>query len=282
MSNPTAPKITTLTAGEPVTGTRSDPSASVLLRENEASGSAASAVAPTSPLPDRPDPSDEVLVDQAGRPLGPRALRTRRKILEATVARRAANPMRDMRVIDNPRRNGSSPATVYQSYQDDEDVVLHLAGQMKESTPELVELNAGDRGGRAGHERGRKIANLVIEHWDKFAPVLRARNNASDEGNLSLRAERMAAMMPLVEAFRDAIVRAQVESPVESDRASTSHDADEWHGGSIDPLVGATAITSCLERLSMYHGWIADLGGSREAIVETTATMMQSLLAPRR
>ena len=144
---------------------------------------------------DRPDPSDDVLVDQAGRPLGPRALQTRRRILEATVALLDEKPMRDMRVIDIARRIGSSPATFYQYFKDVEDVVLHLAGQMKEGTPELVALISGDWEGKAGHERGRKIANLVIDHWEKFAPVLRARNNASDEGNLLLREERMAAMM---------------------------------------------------------------------------------------
>ncbi len=278
MTDTPASKLSTLTAGKPKPGTRAELAESALLREPDASGATGSAADRANEPADRPDPSDEVLVDQAGRPLGPRALRTRRKILEATVGLLAEKPMRDMRVIDIARRIGSSPATFYQYFKDVEDVVLHLAGQMKESTPELVELIAGDWEGRAGHERGRKIANLVIEHWEKYAPVLRARNNASDEGNLPLRAERMAAMMPLVEAFRLAIVRAQTAA----DRAPISRDADEWDVGSIDPLVGATAITSCLERLSMYHGWIGELGGSREAIVETTASLMQSLLTPRR
>lgn len=227
---------------------------------------------------DQADPSDEILVDQAGRPLGPRALKTRRKILEATVALLSEKPMRDMRVIDIARRIGSSPATFYQYFKDVEGVVLHLAGQMKEYTPELVDLIGGDWTGRAGHERGRKITNLVIDHWEKYAPVLRARNNASDEGNLPLREERMAAMMPLVEAFRNAIVRTHQKVG----QVSAPGSEGEWDGGRVDPLVGATALTSCLERLSMYHEWIEDLGGSRAALVETTATLMQSLLTSRR
>jgi len=278
MTDPSASKVMSPKAAQPESGTGSELADSVLLRESDSGGVGGAAADAETLLPDRPDPSDEVLVDQAGRPLGPRALRTRRKILEATVRLLAEKPMRDMRVIDIARQIGSSPATFYQYFKDVEDVVLHLAGQMKESTPQLVELIAGDWEGRAGHERGRKIANLVIDHWEKFAPVLRARNNASDEGNLALRAERMAAMMPLVEAFRQAIERAQAQS----DRAPAAGDTEEWEGGGIDPLVGATAITSCLERLSMYHGWIAELGGSREAIVETTASLMQSMLAPRR
>ena len=225
---------------------------------------------------DRPDPSDEVLVDQAGRPLGPRALQTRRKILEATVSLLSEKPMRDMRVIDIARQIGSSPATFYQYFKDVEDVVLHLSSQMKESTPELVELISGDWTGRAGHERGCKISILVIDHWKKYAPVLRARNNASDEGNMLLRAERMAAMIPLVDAFKAAIKRSHANSePVPGD-------SGEWQGGHVDPLVGATALSSCLERLAMYHEWIEEMGGCHRELVETTATLMQSMLTSRR
>ena len=43
---------------------------------------------------------EKTLVDQGGRPLGPRALQTRAKILEATVALLDQKPLRDLRVID--------------------------------------------------------------------------------------------------------------------------------------------------------------------------------------
>lgn len=261
-------------ASEPKSSTAPD---SVHLREPAASGVNGGLDETSAGLPDPADPSDEVLVDQAGRPLGPRALKTRRKILEATVVLLSQKPMREMRVIDIARAIGSSPATFYQYFKDVEDVVLHLAGQMKESTPQLVELISGDWEGPAGYERGRKIATLVLDHWEKYAPVLRARNNASDEGHLPLRAERMAALMPLVEAFKQAIIRSH-----EAADAAGKRDGETWEGGHVDPLIGATALSSCLERLSMYHSWIEELGGSRDALVETTATLMQSLLTSRR
>jgi hypothetical protein len=87
----------------------------------------------------------------------------------------------------------------------------------------------------------------------------------------------MAAMMPLVEAFREALERskakaAEVEDPQDG----------VWRGGPVDPLVGATALSSCLERISMYHGWIEDMGSSRKQLVETTAAFLQGMLAVRR
>jgi AcrR family transcriptional regulator len=254
----------------------------VMLQESDATGmthsSSHDAAGRAAQVQDGPDPSDEIFVDQAGRPLGPRALVTRRKILEATVGLLSEKPMREMRVIDIARRIGSSPATFYQYFKDVEDVVLYLASQMKESTPGLVQLIEGDWRGREGHARGREIANAVIEHWEKYAPVLRARNNASDEGHKALPEARMAAMIPRIDAFKAAIERAheQAGDVTEPDLNS------EWDGGSVDPLVGATACTSAIERLAMYHGWIVEMGGTREELVDTTATMLQSLLTARR
>ena len=226
---------------------------------------------------DPPDPADEVLVDQAGRPLGPRALKTRRKILEATTALLDEKPLREMRVIDIARRIGSSPATFYQYFKDVEDVVLYLASQAKEATPALAEIIGGDWDGPAGLERGKRLANLVINHWEKYAPVLRARNNASDEGHPALREERMAAMMPIVEAFQQAIERSQARATGEASEAATA-----FEGGHVDPFAGATTLASCLERTSMYHRFIEEAGSSREALVETVAVFLQGMLTSRR
>ena len=229
-----------------------------------------------SDLSDPADPADKVLVDQTGRQLGPRALQTRRRILEATTMLLSEKPMREMRVIDIARQIGSSPATFYQYFKDVEDVVIHLASQVKESTPLLVELIAGSWEGREGHERGKRISNMVIDHWEKYAPVLRARNNASDEGHPGLREERMAALMPLVTAFQEAIERAAAES------APVDPASDEWRAGPIDSFAGATVLSSCLERTSMYHAFIEDAGGTREGLIDTTAIFLQNMLAPRR
>ncbi len=234
----------------------------------------APAVPADTPANDLADPADEVLVDQQGRPLGPRALRTRRRILEAAVELLAEKPMRDMRVIDIARAIGSSPATFYQYFKDVEDVVLHLAAQAKESTPLLVEMIDRDWEGEAGFELGKLITTTVIDHWEKFAPVLRARNNASDEGNLALREERMAAMLPLVDAFRRAVERHREVLVARGELESVE--------GQIDALCTGTALSSTLERMSMYHSWIEDMGSTREALVESTATILQTMVTSTR
>jgi len=235
-------------------------------------------------------------VDQSGRPLGPRALQTRQRILETTVELLEEKAMRDLRVIDIARRIGTSPATFYQYFKDVEDVVLHLATEASEQTPQIVELIEGDWRGRAGHERARQLADLVIQHWERYAPILRVRNNASDEGDDRFRRVRLRAMMPIVYAFEDAIRRAhdhadeaeEVDQAEEAERAvggsteATVTGEEQWKGGRVDPTAGATALTSLLERLAMYHAAIKQLGGSREDLVETAATMIQATLTSRR
>ena len=222
------------------------------------------------------------LCDQGGRPLGPRAQNTRVRILDATVELLDKKPMRELRVIDIARRIGSSPATFYQYFKDVEDVVLHLASHVSEFTPELVALVHGDWSGREGHERGRQLAQVVIGHWDRYAPILRVRNNASDEGDDGFRELRMSAMMPLVYAFAEIIEMSQKGAgQFESDPSGPVADA-QWQGGRLYPMMGAVALASVLERLAMYHVSIEGLAGTREQLIETLATLLQSMLTSKR
>ena len=224
-------------------------------------------------------PSDASLCDQGGRPLGPRAQNTRVRILDATVVLLGEKPMRDLRVIDIARKIGSSPATFYQYFKDVEDVVLHLASHVSEFTPEIVELISGEWIGRAGHLRARRLAEIVISHWDRYAPILRVRNNACDEGDVAFRELRMSAMMPLVHAFAEIIEASQRSAAANPANEPSS---DEWQGGRLHPMMASVALASVLERLSMYHVSIEELAGTREQLIETLATLLQSMLTSKR
>lgn len=236
-----------------------------------------------------PDQEESALVDQGGRPLGPRAQTTRVRILDATVELLAEKPMRDLRVIDIARKIGSSPATFYQYFKDVEDVVLHLASRVAKFTPDLVATIAGgDWTGRAGFERGRQLATLAIDHWEKYTPILRARNNASDEGDIAFRELRVSALFPIVDAFAEIIEKSQKAAAEfqATQRGEPGVDAEEkarvWSGARVHPKIGGMALASMLERLAMYHSWVDQLGGSREELIDTMATMFQSMLTTKR
>src|SRR5262252_8897290 len=83
-------------------------------------------------------------LDQNGRPLGPRALQTRRRLLGATDALLAERPVRDVSVVEIARRAGTSPATFYQYFRDVEEAVLELATAAAEEVPAILEPLAAD------------------------------------------------------------------------------------------------------------------------------------------
>lgn len=229
------------------------------------------------PLGARIDPTR---VDQSGRSLGPRALRTRARILEATVSLLEDKSMRDLRVIDIARSIGSSPATFYQYFKDVNDVVLELATEVSDFTPDMIELIHGDWTGPAGHERGRRLANLVTDYWDRYKAILRVRNNAADEGDPAFRAVRLKAMLPMVTAFAEVIEAAHTASSNESVSDS------ERAGGQIRPFSGAIFMFTALESTAIHHeifeARFGPMGEGREALVETIATILQSTLTSKR
>lgn len=235
-------------------------------------------------LPDSSHEGDEgvgeaVPVDQSGRPLGARALQTRQRILDATVELLGEKTLRDLRVIDIARKVGSSPATFYQYFKDVEDVVLHLANLGLQRTPSAVQMIRGGWSGEAGFERARRLVNRAMDHWDDLGPILRARNNAADEGDQRFRDVRFKAIMPMVNAFTEEI-KASHERAKSSGEASSPEVQDV--PGSIDPTVGGMTLFAIMDRISMYRPTIEEQGIRREEIVDTIATVFQFVITSRK
>lgn len=220
------------------------------------------------------------LVDQGGRPLGPRARQTRRRILDATVELLGEKPLRDLKVIEIARRIGTSPATFYQYFKDIEDVALELSIEVSEKTPELVDLILGDWDGPAGFARGRELVRLSLAHWERYAPVLRVRNYAADDGDERFHKVRRDALLPIVRAYEEVIRRSQAKG-AERDRAPTGEGG--WQGGPIDPAAGAVACASVVDRMVMHCADIqSTVGTDREKIIDSAATLLQFMLTSRR
>lgn len=222
---------------------------------------------------------EDVTVDQSGRPLGPRALRTRQRILEATVELLAEKSMRDLRVIDIARRIGTSPATFYQYFKDVNDAVHELAVEVSNTAPELVEMIDGDWTGQAGYERGIGLIKRVVEHWDRYRPILRVRNNAADEGDARFMEVRRRAMFPLVHAFAEVIRRHQAEATSESAEQDPVV-------GQMHPISGGMFLFTVLEGTAIHHGIFTrrfgPMGEGSDELLESVASILQrTLTAPR-
>ncbi len=198
-------------------------------------------------------------LDHAGRTLGPRALETRQRLLDATRALLTEMGLRELRVIDIARKIDTSPATFYQYFKDVEDAVLCLAQLASEEMPVLAEFLEGSWQGEAGLERARGIVDAFITHWDHHSAVLRVRNLASDQGDVRFVAVRGAAMGPVMRGLAKLVEEAQGAG-----RISLKEDRH----------AAAAAMGAILERLAAYHAELEGMGVTRELLVETSARIL--------
>src|SRR5262245_18575285 len=106
-------------------------------------------------------------LDQSGRELGPRALQTRQKLLDATASLLAQESVRDVSVVDIARTAGTSPATFYQYFKDVSEATLRLAEQAADEMPEMLDTIAGSWEGDQGLERARRLVDAFVRHWDE-------------------------------------------------------------------------------------------------------------------
>jgi len=207
----------------------------------------------------KPSPESPAPETRERRELGPRAQRTRGRLLEATATLLAEQSVRDVSVVDIARRAGTSPATFYQYFADVSEASLALALQAAEEMPAMGEILAGCWQGAAGLARARQLVEAFLAHWDAHRAVLRVRNLAADEGDLRFLAVRQKAMTPVLKGLAEQVRGAQEAGRVDAE---------------IVPRAAAAALAAVLERLAAYHRELELAGVSRADLVETTARLV--------
>jgi len=201
----------------------------------------------------------ERALDQSGRELGPRALQTRQRLLDATSQLLAERSVRDVSVVDIARTAGTSPATFYQYFKDVSEATLRLAEQAADEMPEMLGIISGSWDGSDGLERARRLVDAFVRHWDEHRAVLLVRNLAADEGDRRFLRVRQKAMTPVLARLAEQVIGGQQAGRVDS---------------AIVPQAAAAALGAILERLAAYHRELETVGVRREDIVETCARIV--------
>jgi AcrR family transcriptional regulator len=201
-----------------------------------------------------------------GRELGPRALKTRQRLLEATAALLRERSVLDISVVEIARRVGSSPATFYHYFEDVEEAALALAEQAAEEMPALVELIDAPWDGEASLETARSIVEAFVVHWDNNHAVLMIRNFGAERGDRRFQAVRRKALRGVLESFAAHIADSQAAGSVSE---------------SVHPYAAAAALASILERLAAYHQELEASGVTREDLIETCARMLVQTVTGR-
>ena len=134
----------------------------------------------------------------------------------------------------------------------------------------------GDWTGANGHERGRRLSVAVLDYWEQYASILRVRNNAAEEGDEAFAAIRVQAFMPMINAFTK-VLDASRES-----QSRDQHGDGEWRGGRMYPISTSMMLFSTLEGMAVhrvrFEARFGPMGEGREELIETLATLMQTIL----
>jgi AcrR family transcriptional regulator len=202
--------------------------------------------------------------DQSGRALGPRAMKTRERLLEATEKQLQECSVRDVAVVDITREAGTSPATFYQYFKDVTEAVLHLAERVSEELAISLQDVDDEWFGEAGLDNARRMMRHLLRTWDEHRSLLLARNIIADEGDRRFHRARRKAMAPLIGR-----VAKQVLATQRADRLAKE----------INPTVAAIGIVAMIERLATYSEDLVHIGVTREDLIETCARIVQDAMA---
>ncbi len=203
-------------------------------------------------------------LDQSGRVLGPRALKTRARLLVATEAQLSRRSVRELSVAEITREAGTSPATFYQYFGDGTDAVLQLASEVSAETALRLEAVSDEWRGEAGLENARTLVRIVVQVWDAHRPLLLARNVMAEEGDRRFFEVRRDSVGGLIGRMSDRLTEIHAAGGI----------AKELHPG-----VAAIGLVMMVERLACYGVELGNQGLSRELLVESCARMLHDAMA---
>ena len=205
-------------------------------------------------------------VDQHGRVLGPRALQTRDRLLDATRELLGERSVREISVVEIARRASTSPATFYQYFKDVSDATLDLADLAANEMPSVLAHIEGNWRGQRGLETARSVVRGFVDHWDAHRSVLLVRNLFADEGDRRFMKVRRRALSPVIEQLASKIRENQELGRIEAE---------------LHPAAAAAAMASILERLAAYHREIEYFGAGREELIESCARILYQTVTGR-
>jgi AcrR family transcriptional regulator len=202
--------------------------------------------------------TDEV-TDQTGRKLGPRAIETRQKLLDATLQLLDERSVLDISVAEIARQVGSVPSLFYHYFKDVEEATQHIARAAANEMPAMVALIEGDLEGEDGLQRARALVQAYIAHWERFRGVLLFRNQAADRGDPAFNRIRRSALGPLIDALQHLIEQSQGTGALTKD---------------MHPYLAASGLVAMLESLAAHADRVRHFNASKKQLVNTCARMI--------
>ena len=145
-----------------------------------------------------------------GRPIGTKALATRRRFLASTESLLGQVGVRELKVVDISRASGGSPATFYQYFPDIESALLALFDEVStELLDTVVPLLTPPWTDPADLGRARDYVEAYWTVWRSRHAVLRTGIIRGDEGHERWIETRQRGYLPMLDALTATVAAAQ-------------------------------------------------------------------------
>lgn len=188
---------------------------------------------------ERPDPTNIAIIEgdrnQNGQAMGPKGIKTRRRLIDATIALLEEKKLGELRIAEIARRARTSPATFYIYFSDVQDAVLAAIEELPQSTPRVMELAGSDWLGGNARAQAEDLLRSYTDFWHQHSRLFQARNLAAEEGDARFITARLQSVRPLLLRFSQAIALAQQNGRLPQD---------------IDPMATAGALMAMIERVA--------------------------------
>lgn len=195
--------------------------------------------------------ASRVEVSSTGPTEGPRASRTRARILSALQGLLSESRISEISVGDIANVSDLSPATFYRYYSSVEAASLALAGALITDVDEAARFVRQSWDGPEGMTVARRFVEAFLDHWDRNRPVLRMRNSAAEEMHTDFWNIRHQTLLRITPPLSRKIRANQTRGRISDD---------------IDPATAATMLVAMLERVGAFaYGY----PNGREAVVAT-------------
>jgi len=194
-----------------------------------------------------------------GRVIGARALKTRRRLLEATAKLLNENGALDLRVIDVTREVGSSPATFYQYFADVEEAILALADETTDEVETLRVYLSPEWDEEHGLHLASELVSGFMAYRDRNQAILRLRDLKAAENDQRFRAVRQKGYAGMMSDLT-----AKIESGKAAGRISLG----------INAYTAAAGVLAMLEQLSAYQTEFRRKTITREEMRDTIAAVV--------
>lgn len=145
----------------------------------------------------------------SGQRMGAKGLKTRRRLIDATVDLLSTIPFRDIKVVDIAARGNTASATFYLYFDSVIEVVCAASAELTQSTPEIMALFESEWTHDNSMDKADRLVRLYIAFWDDHRALLRTRNLASEEGDNRFVQVREDSVRPLLLALAERIAAAQ-------------------------------------------------------------------------